>query len=118
MKTYRMIQIEILKTENEIYRLKNRLSNLPGSEFIKIVETKMEINPLTTLEDAALALAEELTERDWPMTHHNIEEVFKASGYPYTADTIELARPDSIEACHEEEARYADVQDFGGINYE
>lgn len=113
MKTYSQLQTEIFKAQDELRKLQYKLSNNNGYEFIKAVEAKLESDFFMSPAEAAGVLAEELTERDWPMTRSEIVEVFDFSGYPYTDAIIDLARPDCQEAVNEEAARYADCRDFG-----
>jgi len=54
------------------------------------------------------SLIEELNERDFPMTRHDIEEVFKYAAVYYKPSHIDKCRPNSQECVDEEMRRYED----------
>lgn len=96
---YKNLNQKIDVASNELMLLKSKLANLPGSFYIEAAFNKADI--FTTDSEVTVLLANELCDRDYPMTYEDLKEVFEASGLPYHDGHIQSCRPDSHECKRE-----------------
>lgn len=92
--------------QDELDSIKSKMRGF-GYEYIEEAEKKIDLEWLGPKQWAD-ALVEQLNERDFPYTRDHIKQIFDFSGYQYTDEHIEAARPDSQESVDEEERRYRD----------
>lgn len=108
---YTQLQDEIFHAEEKLTRLKTEQKRLAGSEFIKdaITLSQWEAFAGPSLADF---LVRSLNQREYPMTAHEIREIFEASGFDYVDSHILECKPESQQAVNEEMAYIARNENY------
>jgi len=86
---------QLIQEQNDLLiqleNIRNQMRQNPYHSEIEIIRSSF------SFEREAMQLAEFIVQRDNPMTHKEIEQVFKTSGFEYTQDDVLACYPDSDE---------------------
>lgn len=82
--------------EENLHEINNQLCKTEGLPYVE--------NALYNAEsvDLASSLANEINQRDYPMTREKIRNIFQTSGFVFNETHIDLCNPDSEERVKEE----------------
>lgn len=95
MKTFRQLLVEKQLAQDSVTAINMQLQRLPGAHFIQAVENQLERDLLAVPTQLLIA---ELNQREEPMSHAEITQIFRSSGYEFTEADINACTPDSAEA--------------------
>ncbi len=104
MLTYRNMMGEIENLRFALRRAEAELQNLPGYWYMHNVEAK--ITGFESENEVLNMLIDEINQRDEPMSHSEIREIFEHTGMAYKESHVLACNPDSEETINEQIQHY------------